>query len=45
VMGDKEILNGPNGYKSREIIANPLACGSEVVEEVKRLFVDAEVIA
>jgi hypothetical protein len=44
-INGRKILNGPDGYKSREIIANPAACGSEVVEEVKKLFPDAEVIA
>lgn len=44
VIGDREVLNGPNGYKSREIIANPAACGDPVVEEAKRLFPDAEVV-
>jgi hypothetical protein len=43
-IGGRKIVNGPGGYKSSEIIANPAACGSEVVEEVKKLFPDAEVV-
>ena len=43
-IGDRVIENGANGYKSREILANPDVCGTDEVEEVKRIFPDAEVI-
>lgn len=39
-----KVLNGPNGYKSREILANPAACGSTDVEAVKAAFPGAEVV-
>ena len=39
-----KILNGPDGYKSREIVANPKACGSSQVEDVKVIFPGAEVV-
>ncbi len=44
LIDGKRILNGPNGYKSREIVANPAACGSEQVEAVKAIFPDTEVV-
>jgi len=43
-IGDQVIENGPNAYKSREILANPEACGFDLVEEAKRLFPGAEVV-
>jgi hypothetical protein len=43
-IGDRLILNGPDGYKSREIVANPAACGDPMVEEVKAVFPGAEVV-
>lgn len=43
-IGDRVIENGTNGYKSREIVANPAACGDPMVEEAKRIFPGAEVI-
>lgn len=43
-IGDRVIENGANGYKSREIVANPEACGDPMVEEAKDKFPDAEVI-
>ena len=43
-IGDREVLNGAKGYKSREIVANPAACGDPVVELAKSKFPDAEVI-
>jgi hypothetical protein len=43
-IGDRVIENGANGYKSREILANPDVCGTDEVEEVKRVFPDAEVV-
>ena len=39
-----KVLNGPSGYKSREILANPAACGSSDVEAVKDIFPDTEVV-
>ena len=39
-----KVLNGPDGYKSREIVANPKACGSSQVEMVKDAFPGAEVV-
>ena len=41
---DKEIRNGPDGYKSREILANPEFVGTDLAEQVKKLFPDAEVL-
>lgn len=43
-IGDRVIENGSNGYKSREIVANPEACGSDIVEEAKKHFPGAEVV-
>jgi hypothetical protein len=43
-IGDKVIENGANGYKSREILANPDVCGTDEVEAMKRVFPDAEVV-
>ncbi len=40
----RQILNGPDGYKSREIVANPAACGTDQVEAVKGIFPGAEVV-
>lgn len=39
-----KVLNGPDGYKSREIVANPAACGDGFVETVKAVFPGAEVV-
>lgn len=36
--------NGPGAYKSREIVANPAACGDPFVEKAKAEFPDAEII-
>lgn len=45
VIDGKEVVNGANGYKSREIVANPTACaGQKIVEEAKRLFSGAEIV-
>jgi hypothetical protein len=45
VIDGKEVLNSAKGYKSREIIANPLACtGDKTIEHIKAVFPDAEVI-
>jgi hypothetical protein len=43
-IGDRVIENGANGYKSREIVANPAACGDPIVEKAKAEFPDAEII-
>ena len=43
-IGDRKVLNGPNGYKSREIVANPAACGDGFVEAAKAAFPGAEVV-
>lgn len=43
-IGGREVLNGRNGYKSREIVANPAACGDPMVEAAKDIFPDAEVV-
>ena len=44
LIDGKRILNGPNGYKSREIVANPAAVGSEQIKQIKDIWPDAEVI-
>lgn len=45
MIDGKPVLNSANGYKSREIVANPNACtGSAMVAEAKRVFPDAEII-
>ena len=44
IINDKRILNGPDGYKSREIVANPDACGDDFVEAAKDAFPGAEVV-
>lgn len=43
-IGDRWVVNGEGGYKSREIIANPDALDDPVVLATKALFPDAEVI-
>jgi hypothetical protein len=43
-IGDRVIENGANGYKSREIVANPSACGETFTEEVKAKFPSAEIV-
>jgi len=43
-IGDRVIENGPGGYKSREIVANPSACGDPMVEAAKALFDGAEIV-
>jgi hypothetical protein len=43
-IGDKWIVNGKDGYKSSEIIANPEVMDDPVVLSVKALFPDAEVV-
>jgi hypothetical protein len=43
-IGDRVIENSATAYKSREILANPGVCGTDEVENVKRVFPDAEVI-
>lgn len=40
----KSVRNGPDGYKSREILANPEFVGTDLAEQVKKLFPDAEVL-
>ena len=44
-IGDRVVENGASAYKSREILANPAVCGTDEVENVKRVFPDAEVVA
>ncbi len=45
-IGDRVIENGngPGAYKSREIVANPEACGDPFVEKAKDEFPDAEIV-
>jgi hypothetical protein len=43
-IGDRWVVNGEGGYKSREIIANPEAIDDPVVLATKVLFPDAEVV-
>jgi hypothetical protein len=43
-IGDRVIENSATAYKSREILANPAVCGTEEVENVKRVFPEAEVV-
>jgi hypothetical protein len=44
-IGDRVIENSASAYKSREILANPAVCGTDEVENVKRVFPQAEVVA
>lgn len=44
VINGRRIVNGPIGYKSREIVANPDACGDAFVEAAKDAFPGAEVV-
>lgn len=39
----REVVNGDDGYKSREILANPSACGAHIVEAAKAVFPGAEI--
>ena len=43
-IGDKWVVNGEGGYKSREIIANAEVLDDPVVLSIKALFPDAEVV-
>jgi hypothetical protein len=43
-IGDRWVVNGEGGYKSREIIANPEVLDDPVVLSIKALFPDAEVV-
>ena len=43
-INGRRVINGPGGYKSSEIVANPGACGSEWVEAAKAAFPGAEVV-
>lgn len=43
-INGRKILNGPDGYKSREIIANAAACGDPMIEAAKAAFEGAEVV-
>jgi hypothetical protein len=43
-IGDKWIVNGKDGYKSREILANAEALDDAVVLSIKAMFPDAEVV-
>lgn len=43
-INGRKIVNGPDGYKSREIIANAAACGDPMVEAAKAAFPEAEII-
>jgi hypothetical protein len=43
-IGDKWIVNGKGGYKSREILANAEALDDQVVLSIKAMFPDAEVV-
>lgn len=44
VIDGKDVFNGDGYFLSREIIANPMACASGEVAEVKKFFPGAEVI-
>lgn len=44
LIDDRRILNGPNGYKSREIVSNPAAVGTEQIKRIKDIWPDAEVV-
>ena len=44
LIDGRKVLNGPDGYRSREIVANPLACGSDQVEDVKAIWPNTEVV-
>lgn len=45
-IGDRVIENGTGegAYKSREIVANPEACGDPMVEAAREAFPGAEVV-
>jgi len=43
-IGDKWIVNGKDGYKSSEIIANPEVMDDPVVLSIKAMFPEAEVV-
>lgn len=44
LIDGRKVLNGPNGYKSREIVANPAAVGTEQIKQIKDIWPDAEVV-
>ncbi len=43
-IGDRWVVNGEGGYKSREIIANAEVLDDSVVLSIKAMFPDAEVV-
>lgn len=43
-IGGRRVVNGPGGYKSREILANPEACGGATAEAIRNAFPGAEVV-
>jgi hypothetical protein len=43
-INGRQVVNGAGGYKSREILANPDACGGSFVESVRAAFPGAEVV-
>ena len=43
-INGRRVVNGPGGYKSREIVANPEACGSEWVKLTRETFPGAEIV-
>lgn len=42
-INGREVKNGTGGFKSREIVANPSICGTELLSEIKSMFPDVEV--
>lgn len=44
LIDGRKVLNGPDGYKSREIVANPSACGSAPVEQAKSIWPNSEIV-
>jgi hypothetical protein len=44
LIDGKWALNGPDGFKSREIVANPAAVHMDETQVVKSLFPGAEIV-
>jgi hypothetical protein len=42
IINGKEIINGPSGYSSKEILANPNALGDPMIDTIRNTF-DGEV--
>lgn len=43
-IGERVVVNGPEGYSSKELIVNPNACGQAIIDAARLAFPGAEVM-